>query len=398
MSINPFVLDEICAFLTSTDQTNDEQIGEHSKEYAKACESANERLERCELFLVSGHRTQAIRFAENEPSLKKVVERLRLKGMLDIWEEAIGTYGWTRFQPLKSDVLNLLEEAYDKENEIKDVLHEYRVSSLAKAPLSDRLLIVRQLSIMDSTNPIWPEDIDMLEKSLMGECENNGREALDSNNMDELFRLIQQHDEHNWVTEFPPSYVSFLRQVVPLVYQEFTIPKKVREFKKVLKNKDIDGLFRIRSEINELAAKAKTFDDDFSWKPEALDDFQRISDQLDKYENATKSQEFNHDLMILRSMLGGKHNKEQIEEAFATASRHGIPVPPLVQAEVEACISGMKDTKILTTIAITSLIFVVVVLAVLAVLMWEKLKGGGLNATARKHLVREIRWQNTRPF
>ena len=74
-------------------------------------------------------------------------------------------------------------------------------------------------------------------------------------------------------------------------------------------------------------------------------------------------------------MLGGRHSEEQIEMALVKAESHGIEVPPLVLAQVDAYHSNTKDTKILTIVAITSLIVLVVGLAVLAFLLWARVKG-----------------------
>lgn len=375
MTIDAYTIDQINAFLTSTDQTEDDRIREYAEKYALACEQVNERLVKCRLFLKSGHRTQAIRYAEQDPPLQQLCEMLSLNGMVDVWEDLVSSYGWARFQPLKSDLLALVYDAYETEQATADVLYQYREMALAKAPLSDRLLMVRQLAILDPTNPVWRNDVENLEVNLMSELAQRGGAAMRNNEMEELITVVTQHDQQEWQASFSPAYNNFLRQAIPTTYKEHSIPQSVRKCRRAYTAKDIDLFHQLHDETTQMFAVARSHQPGFQVAADVKTTFDSLTSKRQNHEMSTRRKAFNGDLKKLQTMLGGRHSEEQIEMALVKAKSHGIEVPPLVLAQVDAYHSNTKDTKILTIVAITSLIVLVVGLAVLAFLLWARVKG-----------------------
>ena len=373
MTIDNFVTDQIYAFLNATDQTQDEQMREYAVQYARACEEVNERLTRCKMFLLSGHRTQAIRFAETEPPLKSVFEQLQLGGMVDVWEDTVSSYGWTRFQPLKAEILEMINDAYVKEKETADVLAKYREMCLSRNSLSDRLLMVRHLAVLDPENPTWIEDIEMMETSLMNELEQKGIDAIEQGNMNKLALVVEQHDDQDWNAEVTPSYSRFLANAVPIIYRDFLIPKKVRKYRRALDRNDVKAVTRIKEEIDSMFQIARTYRNDFQVEPKVQESYDYVNSKLQKYHNKNKMKAFQHDLAVLQSMLQGNHSREQIESALNQVGSHNFPIPPMVIAQVDACLESMNNSKVLSNIAITALVILVVGLAVLAFLLWGKL-------------------------
>ncbi|MFK7768285.1 MAG: hypothetical protein AB8B55_13760 [Mariniblastus sp.] len=375
MTIDAYTIEQINAFLTSTDQTEDDRIRECAEKYAQACEEVNNRLLRCRLFLQSGHRTQAIRYAEQEPSLQKQCELLSLHGLVDLWEDLVSSYGWARFQPVKSDLLTLVYDSYQTERETADVLYQYREMALAKAPLSDRLTMVRQLSILEQTNPVWRNDIENLESNLMAELARRGADAMRNNEMDELITVVTQHDQQEWEAPYTPAYNNFLRQAIPIVYKEHSIPLKVRKSRRAYQANDTETFNRLHDETTQMFAIARAYHPNFHVSEEVKTSFDSMTGKRQNLEMTQRMGAFGADLKTLQSMLGGNHTEEQIEMALIRAESHGIEIPPLVHAQIDAYNSNTKDTKILTIVAITSLIVLVIGLSVLAFLMWVRLKG-----------------------
>ncbi|MEM9943998.1 MAG: hypothetical protein AAF939_20740, partial [Planctomycetota bacterium] len=191
--------------------------------------------------------------------------------------------------------------------------------------------------------------------------------------LDELIEVVQQNDSQDWTVELPQDFQNFLSKAVPIVYRKYTIPRLVTKFKQARRRNHLDGMLEIRTKIYQHFELAKSYSSNFRVKETVASEFKRLIDELSRAENRRKMKAFQYDLRLLQNMLGGQHHREQIEEAFAQAQSHEIPIPPLVVAQMENCFANEKSDKQLTAIAISSLIFLVVVLLVLAFLLYSKL-------------------------
>jgi len=63
------IVDDLRSVVHASDQTYSDQLTQLAKSYVEACGEANKRLRRCDDFLRQGLRSEAIRYAEAEPSL-----------------------------------------------------------------------------------------------------------------------------------------------------------------------------------------------------------------------------------------------------------------------------------------------------------------------------------------
>src|SRR5437870_5558580 len=126
------IIDDIRAFIYSSDQTRSEELDELARHYAQACRAANDRLNRCGDFLEKGLRTQAIGLAEAEPDLLDLLAVLNFPE-LDEWKDLAATYGLPTFQPLRLDVADGINQAYAQEKQVEKLLRRHRRLALAKA-------------------------------------------------------------------------------------------------------------------------------------------------------------------------------------------------------------------------------------------------------------------------
>ncbi len=63
------IVDQIRAFLQSSDQTRSDSLQGLASAYAEACGEVNQRLGRCQRLLQQGLRSEAIQLADAEPML-----------------------------------------------------------------------------------------------------------------------------------------------------------------------------------------------------------------------------------------------------------------------------------------------------------------------------------------
>ncbi len=81
------VVDQIRAFVQSSDQTRSALLDGLASAYAEACAGVNQRLARCQRLLQHGLRSEAIQLAESEPKL------LAASAALDFPERELGRAG-----------------------------------------------------------------------------------------------------------------------------------------------------------------------------------------------------------------------------------------------------------------------------------------------------------------
>ena len=99
---------------------------------------------------------------------------LEITALLDFperreWEEIAASYGWDRSYGLKLETADLLNHAYALEVELGPLMARHRSLALARAPLDQRIAVMRQIAIKDTVSPFWKEDIRTFERSRFGQ-------------------------------------------------------------------------------------------------------------------------------------------------------------------------------------------------------------------------------------
>ncbi len=127
------LVDQIRAFVQSSDQTLTPRLEELAKEYADACVSINTRLSRCQRLLQQGLRSEAIQSAESEPKLLDVIAALDFPERPE-WDEIASLYGLPAAPPMSIEAAGFLNEAYALEDPLRELLRSHR--RLALTPRS----------------------------------------------------------------------------------------------------------------------------------------------------------------------------------------------------------------------------------------------------------------------
>jgi hypothetical protein len=230
------IVDEIRSFLQSTDQTLTDQVKEWAGAYAEACKEANARLRRCEEFLQKGLRSEAIHLAQAEPVL------LDLLGTLDFpersqWDEVLFTYNLPSAPKLNIASAEALNEAYTAVLPLEQLLRKHRLLALVRAPLPERLAVMRQIAQIDTSNPVWSEDIGEFEKARIRQMEAEVEGALRENNTGAIQALVGEIRTTQWATS-PP--LQLIQRVEDLARQKEN--KRFRESLHALENELHDAV------------------------------------------------------------------------------------------------------------------------------------------------------------
>jgi hypothetical protein len=196
------VVDEIRAFLESTNQTRSASAEELAKEYAEACLHANARLRQCADLLRRGLRAEAVHLAETEPNL------LDLVAMLDMdeaaaWREICAAYEWPEAPALAMTSAAALNEAYADEAPLQNLASHLRVMALARAPLHERLVVMRKIAELDTTNSFWDDDVKLFERARVEEIREQIKAGTRANDAAAVGRLTEEIRSSPWRVAVP---------------------------------------------------------------------------------------------------------------------------------------------------------------------------------------------------
>jgi hypothetical protein len=205
------VVDQIRAFAQSSDQTLTPQLEELAREYAEVCVAVNLRLGRCQRLLQQGLRSEAIQLAESEPKLLDSVAALDFPERGE-WNDIAALYNFPAAPPIAVEAAQFLNEAYALEDPLQDLLRTHRRLALLRAPLVDRIAVLRKLAAQDSANPIWSDDQKTFEKVRFRQVQAEAADATRRQDVGGVGRLLAELEHSLWVEPPPPSLVQGIRK------------------------------------------------------------------------------------------------------------------------------------------------------------------------------------------
>lgn len=194
--------DEIRAFLSTADRARTPELNSLANEYAGLCQEANGRLRRCLDYLRHGRRTEAIHLAESQPLLLDVVTALDFPE-IDDWQQVCAAYGLSRSARVMMEAARELNEAYAPEQSLSALLARQRSLALSRAPLSQRLTVLRELLRRDVRNAAWQEDLRTIEQARLREISTEALAAIKGRQIEAIDRLLTELKETTWNCPVP---------------------------------------------------------------------------------------------------------------------------------------------------------------------------------------------------
>ena len=179
-----------------------DELRESATAYAELCVQANDRLRQCSSFLQQGLRSEAIHLAEESPNLLDLVAALDLPDA-NQWGEFCQMNELPIPVPLQMDRAQQLNEAYAADQPLETLLNQHRYLALARAPVGQRLSVLRQISTQDPSNPNWEKDVRVFEKARIKELPNSFYIAVKNKDSAALAELHSEINETPWAEEIP---------------------------------------------------------------------------------------------------------------------------------------------------------------------------------------------------
>jgi hypothetical protein len=258
------LIDEIRFRLQSQDCEFTDDLRQIATDYVAVCHDVNRRLRRCGVHLKQGLRAEAIHLAESEPRLLDVVATVDFPERGE-WEEVLGVYQVVRPEPLLLDVAEQLNEAYALQRPLEKLLDRHRLLALCRAPLGQRLAVLRQLAKVDTASTVWEDDLRAFEKARAGEIAAQAQSASDHGDREALEKLRDELAGDEW--REPPA--KDLVQSVKRLAAETTrstaragLATLEGEMNAAFSALDLAQCRSLRDKWNELAERAQLEPDD----------------------------------------------------------------------------------------------------------------------------------------
>lgn len=189
----------------------DDQLEPLVESYMQASQDVNARLLRCSQMIRSGNLSEAVRLADLEPDL------LESYALLDFpernqWSELVRSRGFPVPPPLFEELAREVNDAYTTVNPLQPLLKKHRFFAIARAPLSERIAVLREIVLMEPDHLDWKSDLDSYEKTRFREIENEIPAAIASKDVAKMSSLLRELDPKGWTTKPPEKLTKALRQ------------------------------------------------------------------------------------------------------------------------------------------------------------------------------------------
>ncbi len=308
-------------------------------DYSVACDEVNERLRECGALLRQGLRSDAIRLCETEPNLLDLVAVLDFPER-EPWDDLLSHYGLASPAPLMMDVAADLNEAYAVEQPMEALLRRHRLLAMARSPLRLRIQTLRKLAELDGNNPIWREDVQVLEKQRHEQIQWEVAGAA-RDNLATMTELHQELHGTQWQQSPPAALVRQCEEVYDDLSQKQAVAELEQtavELNEALASRDVERGRRLREVWDELAfVWGLLVDEELIERPSAAREWLRRHDEQDRYE-----QEFASAVASLEQALDDDLPLVDLEELYDAAPRPGHELPPDLEDRYESRITALR--------------------------------------------------------
>lgn len=336
-------LAEILAAIKSPDMVDPDLIAEVSVAYADACHTTNSRLEEAERLLGLGLRNEAVEFAERQPPLLDEIGRLDLT-RLDEWQELLMLKGMQQPPELNLEGATALNEAYAELQDLAPLLGKHRVLAAARAPLSARLSILRQLRDRDPLNPAWGEDLETYEQRRAKEVEGELRTAIRNQDAPAIRELANEVGQTDWHIDFPKDVSGQLRQAMGAVdttEARAELQALIDPIEAAYNEMDADGIARLAAQWRQAEPIAQLNANDPT--------IERIGPALDWHDEQVRLQaeaaRFQAAVDQLEQTLDAEADAASVSRAYDAARRHDTPLPTVLEQRARQRLASLEQLR-----------------------------------------------------
>lgn len=211
MSVLRQALSTISGYVGSNSMDVPDALRPAAQVYAAACREVNDRLAESDRLLALSQRSEALRLVHLEPDALDQYRELAFRGA-DRWAEVTQAAGLDDAPRLDAEAADRLTAAVAAEKAVADTLRQHRTLALARAPLRQRLAVLRRLTAAEPANHGWREDQRLYE---LGRLEEMRKDLADPVRRADWAVVRELHDDlqaDGWVAPKPAELVDAVRK------------------------------------------------------------------------------------------------------------------------------------------------------------------------------------------
>lgn len=328
---------EIQTILESPAEPAHEELIDLALRHEQFVSTAHDRLEKVELLLSKGLRSEALELAERDPDLNDVLATLDFPE-LATWNELLRRSQIQTVPTILLESAAELNDAYLATASLKKLLQQFRTVNLARAPLAERIAVLRRLASRDPQNPTWPKDLHRFERQRLKELGTDFQQAVREQDLSKLAQLDREVNADGWSVTVPDT----VRRQVRQAHADLRRKEARRELEQLSHQlSDAYAEFnhalatRLQQRFAAVQSIAAILPDDplMDIAGPALD---WLNEQAQKLRN---EQEHRQAVTELEQTLDRETTIDELERLYHRATRHGDAVP----RQLEQRIASRRD-------------------------------------------------------
>jgi len=235
-----------------------DELRQYAAQYAELCRQANERLRRCTAMLQRGLRSEALQLAAEPPNLLQLVDALDLPDA-SIWADTCQQFDLPVPPPLQMDRAEQLRAAMNQEPTLEELLRRHRQLALERAPLRERLEVMRRIAGLDTESPFWDRDIRTFEHARLKEMRLELAAAVRNNDAAAISQLAAELEENQWRQPIPDDLQKAVNHAFHLMMKtevEARLTELLQRLREAHAAKDFDQCMEIVQQSRQILESA----------------------------------------------------------------------------------------------------------------------------------------------
>lgn len=332
--------------------------------YAAATRDVNLRLFKCEQLIGLGQRSEALRQAMIEPDLFRQIAELDIPARA-AWIEFAGRTGLPAPGALNMQAVALLNQAFSMEKSIESLLQQFRLLSLARASMPQRLNVLRLLVKAEPANTSWMDDLTRFEQVRCEEIRTLAVRVRQKKEWDLVEQLSEEVQSPLWVNRPPLDVIdAVIRARDELMRDEARRALLVLSgrLNDAIRMNDLGSAVAVKSDVLTVMNRFELKEAD-----PLLDPFRQGFEWIVGMEKAeTRMNEFRKKVRELSKAIHDHQEWWYIEQCYRQARDFQMPIPDEILA---AYLAARSKRGILKQVLIFGGILLLVVVVVLLLVM-----------------------------
>lgn len=329
-------------------EPDEDELIELSGQHEDYVETVTDRLEQIASYLDRGLLSEAIDLAEIEPNVSETVAVLDFPEC-DDWNILLNRHRVQGVPSLPLDVIELLNDAYTRSASAEKLVQRFRTLSLARAPIGDRIEVLKRLAKRDPENDLWAENVAVYEDHRLKGLQDELDKLTQDKDLAGLAKLNSVlHEE--WTVPVPAS----LKEEVTAAYRELqAVESRLRlapiadKLSAAFSEFDLEEAKRLLPQYRELEESARlpaNHDITIVANPA----IQWIENELAKEQQQEQRDSAIQDLE--RELNNPNSSHDRLQAIYTRATSTGEAVPPELEARLadrikaDAAAAGRKRT------------------------------------------------------